>query len=76
MNVNDWVFDHDTWYQGTPENGSGVFQQSDGKWYGNLVHPDMVNNLLGFGPYETREACIEAIIKEFENIESLRKICQ
>ena len=71
--INDWIQDHEVWYQGDEQNGSGVFQEPDGKWHGNLVHPDLID-VQGFGPYESREDCINAIIEEFERIEKLNEI--
>ena len=75
LTLEDWVFDFnaDTWFQGTAQNGSGVFQQSDTKWYGNLIHPHLID-IQAFGPYETKEDCIQAIIQEFERIEQLNQI--
>ena len=71
--INDWIQNYDVWYQGSTENGSGVFQEEDQKWYGNLVHPELVD-VQGFGPCETREEVIQKIIAEYERIEKLNEI--
>ena len=73
--INDQIYDKfaKTWFQGTSQNGSGVFQEPDGHWHGNLITPDLID-MQGFGPYDTREECIQAIIQEFERIDTLNEI--
>ena len=41
-----------TWKYGASEDGLGVFQEPDGKWYGNVIVPQ-TDIITGVGPYNT-----------------------
>ncbi len=62
-----WWFDNrdDVWKFGDRDNcsdGMGVFQEKDGKWYGNIVVAAR-QDVTGIGPYNTSiEAMSEAEI--------------
>ena len=50
-----WHFDKrdDVWKYGADQNdGMGVFQEQDEKWYGSVVVPGSID-VLGVGPYDT-----------------------
>ena len=68
MTKDDWTFDErtQTWLQGVTYNGSGVYQENN-KWFGNIVHP--LFDIRFFGPFDTKDDCIQVIIQEFDKIQ-------
>ena len=71
MNKDGWVWSKkkETWLWGTNKKGIGVYENENGFYYYNIIHP--LVGIEGSIPYKTLEKAQQKGLERFQEIENL-----